>query len=326
MGGWYMARAVIRRIRATDLRGKRVLITGGSRGLGLLLAREFASRGASLALCGRDPASLDRAKADLLSRGAEVATAVCDVTVKEQVAEMVQWLMTTVGPIDILINNAGHIQVGPALEMTLEDYEAAMRIHFWAPLYTTLAVLPSMRERRRGHIVNISSIGGKVSVPHLLPYCASKFALTGFSEGLHAELAQEGVKVTTVCPGLMRTGSPRNASFKGQHRAEYAWFSLGDSLPGISMSAKRAARKIVNATRFGEAERVLSIQAQLASRFAALFPSLTARLLRGVNRLLPGPGGIGHRVALGKDSETPLTRSWLTALGQHAAVKNNEFN
>src|SRR5918912_3423887 len=129
--------------------------------------------------------------------------------------------------------------------MTLEDFEQAMAVHFWGPLYATLAVLPQMRARRDGRIVNISSIGGKVSVPHLVPYSASKFALAGLSDGLRAELSKENVIVTTVCPGLMRTGSPRNATFKGKHRDEYAWFSISDALPLTSMSAERAARQII---------------------------------------------------------------------------------
>ena len=75
-------------------------------------------------------------------------------------------------------------------------------------------------------------------MPHLLPYSASKFALVGFSEGLRAELAKDGIRVTTVCPGLMRTGSPPNAAFKGRHREEYAWFALSDALPILSISAE----------------------------------------------------------------------------------------
>src|SRR5205085_11782954 len=136
--------------------------------------------------------------------------------------------------------------------------EEVMKVHFWAPLHTTLAALPEMRQRRDGRIVNISSIGGKVSVPHLLPYSASKFALTGWSEGLRSELLKDGIYVTTVCPGLMRTGSPRNALFKGKNEAEYAWFSISDALPIVSMSAKRAAQQIVDAAARGAAEVVLS--------------------------------------------------------------------
>src|SRR5262249_20426391 len=159
----------------------------------------------------------------------------------------VQHVKEALGPVDVLINNAGVIQVGPMEVQTPEDYEVALRTHFWGPLHMTLAVLPHMKARRSGRIVNISSIGGKITAPHLLPYCASKFALTGLSEGMRAELMKDGIQVTTVCPGMIRTGSPYNALFKGRNRAEFAWFTILDSLPVISMSANRAARIILRA-------------------------------------------------------------------------------
>jgi short-subunit dehydrogenase len=187
------------------------------------------------------------------------------------------------------------------------------------------AVLPGMRERRDGRIVNIASIGGKISMPHLVPYNASKFALVGLSEGLRAELAKDGVLVTTVCPGLMRTGSPRQAYFKGQHRAEYAWFSISDSLPFVSMSAEQAARQIITACKRGNAEVVLSVPAKLAVTLHDLFPGLAAQILGVINRLLPAPDRIGEAAVQGKDSESPLSPSWLTALGDKAAEDNNEL-
>ena len=200
-----------------------------------------------------------------------------------------------------------------------------MRTNFWGPLHTILAVLPEMRRHRSGRIVNIASIGGKLAVPHLAPYSASKFALIGLSEGLRAELIGAGIIVTTVCPGLMRTGSPRNATFKGHHRAEYAWFSISDALPIASMDATRAARQILAACKRGDAEIVLSIPAKLASVTHALFPRPIAGLLGLVNRLLPGPGGIGTRGARGADSESAISPSVITALGDRAAARNNQL-
>jgi NAD(P)-dependent dehydrogenase (short-subunit alcohol dehydrogenase family) len=325
-GALLATRALARKLTEYDLDGKTVLITGGSRGLGLVMAREFAREGARVAICARDAEELDRARMDLVRRGARVIAVPCDITDREQVDEMVRAVSERFGRIDVLVNNAGVIEVGPMEVMTLEDYEQAMKTHFWGPLYTTLAVLPEMRERASGRIVNITSIGGKISVPHLLPYSASKFALVGFSEGLRSELKKDGVVVTTVCPGLMRTGSPRNATFKGQHRAEYAWFSISDSLPVSSMSASRAARQIVEACKRGDAEVVLSIQAKMAVRFHGLFPGLTADLLGLVNKLLPAPGGIGTLRAKGKDSESDMSPSWLTTLSEQAAARNNEIN
>ncbi|MFP5265032.1 MAG: SDR family NAD(P)-dependent oxidoreductase [Blastocatellia bacterium] len=318
-------RALARKAAEYDMRGRVVLITGGSRGLGLVMARELAREGAHLAICARDEVELTRAYEDLNWR-TRVLALPCDVTDRAQVEGLVRAVEDHYGRIDVLINNAGVIQVGPMEVMTLEDYEEAMRIHFWAPLYMTLAVLPEMRRRREGRIVNISSIGGKISVPHLLPYSASKFALVGLSEGLRSELAKDGVVVTTVCPGLMRTGSPRNATFKGRHQAEYAWFSISDALPVTSMKAERAARQVIAACKRGDAEVVLTIQAKLAALFHGVFPGLTADILGVVNGLLPEAGGIGTGRAKGKESRSGLAPSWLTALSDNAARENNEVN
>ncbi len=323
-GAYLAARAVYRRLSGYDFEGKTVLITGGSRGLGLVLARGFASEGARVAVCARDPRELERARADLAGRGADAFAFPCDVTDRSQVRELVEVVTRHFGRVDVLVNNAGVIQVGPLETMTLEDFEQAMAVHFWGPLYATLAVLPQMRARGEGRVVNVSSIGGKISVPHLVPYSASKFALAGLSDGLRAELAKDGVVVTSVFPGLMRTGSPRNASFKGQHRAEYAWFAISDSLPVSSINAERAAAQIVRACRLGQAELVITTQAQLAVKFRALFPEATADVLAVVNRLLPGPGGIGRARAKGKDSESALAPSVLTTLTDWAARRNNE--
>jgi NAD(P)-dependent dehydrogenase (short-subunit alcohol dehydrogenase family) len=324
-GALLAARALYRRWQEYDLRGKTVLLTGGSRGLGLVLAREFAEEGANVAICARDPAELERARRDLEGRGARVFAFPCDVTERAQVKELVEVVTRHFGGVDVLVNNAGTIQVGPLEVMTLEDFEQAMAVHFWGPLYATLCVLPQMRERRDGRIVNISSIGGKVAVPHLVPYSASKFALTGLSDGLRAELAKDNILVTTVCPGLMRTGSPRNATFKGRHRAEYAWFAISDALPVTSIQAERAAGQIVAACKRGQAELVITTQAVLAVKFRALFPEATADILALVNRLLPGPGGIGRRKAKGKESESSFAPSILTTLSDWAAQRNNEI-
>ena len=324
-GALLAARTAFKRRQNYELGGKTVLITGGSRGLGLVMAREFAREGASVAICARDRAELERAQAELKAQGAHVFAFPCDVSDRVQVKELIEVVTDHFGRIDVLVNNAGVIQVGPVEVMTLEDYEQAMAIHFWGPLYTMLAVVPQMRARGEGRIVNISSIGGKISVPHLVPYSASKFALAGLSEGMRAELAKDGVVVTTVCPGLMRTGSPRNATFKGQHRAEYAWFAISDALPVTSIQAERAARQIVAACKRGEAELIITTQAVAAIRFHQLFPEASADLRALVNRLLPAPGGIGRKRAKGKDSESALAPSILTALSDRAAVRNNEM-
>ena len=318
------ARAISRRIRRYDLTGRTALITGGSRGLGLIIARELVGEGARVAICARNEEELREARRDLRERGGDVLAIRADVTDPAQAAEIVEIASEHFGRVDILINNAGVIQVGPMEEMTVEDYEKAMKIHFWAALHTSLAAIPAMRARKEGRIVNIASIGGKVSVPHLLPYCASKFALVGLSEGLHAELAKDGIVVTTICPGLMRTGSHIHAEVLGQHEEEFSWFSVLGSLPGSSMSAERAGRRIVEAIRDGEAEVVLSGPAKLLARLQGLYPNEMARLLGLVNEILPSPTGSGSKKR-GSQIDAELAPSILTSLSDKAAIDNNEL-
>lgn len=325
VGAYLAGRAAVRRMRHFDLKDRVVLVTGGSRGLGLLLAREFAERGACVAICARNGTELDRAKKMLCDDRLCLWTGVCDVTRREQVAELVGSVRRDLGHIDVLVNNAGVIEVGPVTTMTLDDYEAAMATNFWAALYATREVLDPMLRRGEGRIVNITSIGGKVAVPHLVPYTASKFAMVGWSNGMRAELKNRGVYVSTIVPGLMRTGSPRNADFKGRHREEFAWFSIMDANPLTSMSARRAASRIVRACVNGEAEVTLSIQAKLAATFAGLFPGTTAEMLSWVNAMLPGEEGVaGTRVYKGRESQSEWAPSALTAMGDRAAVENNE--
>jgi NAD(P)-dependent dehydrogenase (short-subunit alcohol dehydrogenase family) len=247
------------------------------------------------------------------------------VTDRKSVEQAVVDVLEMWGQIDVLVNNAGVIQVGPAELMTLADYETALQTHFWGPLYAMLAVIPAMRQRGAGRIANISSIGGKVSVPQLLPYSASKFALTRLSEGLRAELAKHGILVTTVIPGLMRTGSPRNAFFKGNRRAAYAWFSISDALPVVSMSAEKAARRILTACRYGDAEVILSLPAHLAVRIQGLCPGLTADALSLVNLLLPGHGDGGTQNVPGCECASAVSPSVLTSLSDEATERNNEL-
>ncbi len=322
---WMVTRALLRQRRELTLDGAVVAITGGSRGLGLVLARECIGRGAAVAICARDAAELDRARAELEQLGGRVHTAVCDVTSRDEVIAFITDVQDDLGPIDVLVNNAGVITVGPVERMAVEDYERAIATHVYGPLYATLAVLPAMQRRRAGRIVNIASFGGKVAVPHLAPYSASKFALVGMSGAMRQELVKDNIFVTTVCPGLMRTGSARHAIFRGQHEAEYTWFGLGASLPGVSMSAERAARQIVEAFVHGDAEVTLSIPARLAAKLAGLAPNFVQELGAVIGGLLPSAAGTDRSAKAGKDTDSPLVPSVLTTLGDAAARRNNEL-
>ena len=317
------ARALWKRMRMADISGQVVLITGGSRGLGLAMAHEFGAAGCKLAICARDAEELAWASNELQEYGYHCWPVVCDVGDDAQVEQMMREVEEHYGRIDILVNNAGVIMVGPLKNQTLADFQEAMDAMFWGTVYPTLAVLPQMFRRRYGRIVNITSIGGRLAVPHLLPYTCAKFAAVGFSEGLHAEVKKDGIIVTTVAPGLMRTGSYRNAFFKGKNRQEYNWFALSSALPLLTIDGERAARKIVNACRRGQADLTITPQAKLAAMFHGAFPGVTAEMMALANRMLPSEGeGLERR--FGHESETPLTRSFLTKLGRDAGEEFHE--
>jgi NAD(P)-dependent dehydrogenase (short-subunit alcohol dehydrogenase family) len=318
------ARALARRRRRIDFDGRSVVISGGSRGLGLELARILAQEGARLALLARDPAELDDAHRILMREvpGCDVRVLPCDVTDPERVDWAVREIMSDRESIDVLINAAGIIQVGPAETMSLEDFEQALAVHLWGPLHLMNAVIPHMRDRRGGRIVNIASVGGRVAVPHLAPYVTSKFALVGLSDALRAELAPEGIHVTTVCPGLMRTGSHVNARFKGNHEAEFAWFAAGSAAPLVSMSSNRAARQIVRACRHGDPHLTVGMAARAAIAANAVLPNLTGELTALFDRLLPR--GDSREARTGWDSQSRAAPSLLTRRSDRAITRNNE--
>jgi short-subunit dehydrogenase len=313
------AREARRRLAARyDLGGKVALVTGGSRGLGFALADELASKGARLAICARDEERLERARMLLAARGADVRPFRCDVSDREQVETMV----AGIGRIDVLITNAGVIGVGPLETQRVEDFEQMHGIMFWGVVYPTLAVLPQMLARGDGRIANVTSIGGKISVPYLLPYNAAKFAAVGFSEGLRAELAGKGVSVTTVVPGLMRTGSYVAALFKGQRRTLYNLFTPIATTPLTTISGRRAARKIVAAMERGDPELILTAHANLVARANGLAPALMQRVLGGVTRVLP-KGGSAEPIP-GLEIDSALDDSFVTALGRKARADLNQ--
>ena len=277
---------VARAVRSTTLPASSVVvITGGSRGLGLAIASRFARNPVKLVLCSRNLAELQQAQATLLARHLHLHPedfylVAADLAIPAECERLITETITRYSRIDVLINNAAIIDVGPIESQTLEIFERTMQVNFFAALYTTWAALPHMRTQtplagsRRASIVNIASIGGKIATPHMLPYTAAKFALVGFSEGLHAELRHKGIRVTTVCPGLMRTGGEAHAHFLGNADAERRWFNFAATNPLIAVTTDYAANRIYNATAAGRAEITISPQAFVAAHIAPLCPEL----------------------------------------------------
>lgn len=326
-GAAFIGRRVVRARRRISFTDSVVVITGGSRGLGLAIARELAREGARLVLIARDIEELERARQELGTEAGTVHVIACDVGVAEQVEAAMAEVQERFGRIDVLINDAGILQFGPLAHMSRDDFESAMNVHLWGPFHTMMAAIPTMHRQGGGRIVNISSIGGMVALPHMAPYIASKFALVGLSDALRAELARQNIHVTTVCPGLMRTGSHVNALFKGQHQAEFAWFSIGNAFPLASVSERRAARRVVDACRHGASHLTIGVPARLAIIGNALFPELTADIMAWVNRLLPDPEAThaGDEARTGWESQSRWAPSVLTYRSDRAVAKNNEL-
>ncbi len=287
------------------------LVTGASRGLGFLLARELADRGHDLVLCARSPEGLRPAAQELARHGGAVVEVVADVGVESDAQRVVAEAVQRFGRLDVVVLNAGVIQVGPMAEMDAGDVAAAMEVMFWGVVHTALAALPPL-SRSHGRVLVVTSVGGKLPAPHLLAYTAAKHAAVGFAEGLRVEAGRSGVSVTVGVPGLMRTGSPRNALFTGEREAERRWFTVAASLPVLSMDAGRAARRLVRATMWRRPEVVLTPLAQLGIRAHALAPSTSLRLIAGVNRLLPDPTHSGTSPLPGHALGAP--RRWFTRL------------
>jgi short-subunit dehydrogenase len=306
-----------------SLGGKVVLITGGSRGLGLALAMELARHKAHLILVARNAEHLAKAKRKLMETGCEVLSIQADLRNRDEVLTMVKKANEHFGSIDILINNAGIMVVGPENVMSIEDYKNVMDSNLWSALYTIEAAMPYFRRQGVGHIVNICSIGGKIAVPHMMPYSVSKFAMVGLSQGLCNELDKENIKVTTVIPNLMRTGSPRNITVKGRHETEYAWFKIADSLPFLSQSAENAAKYIVEAIQLGKTEITLTYTAKVVTALHAIIPGVFTAALRLVNRLLPDSQNIA--IKKGHESESAASNNLLTSITDKAAIKYNQL-
>jgi short-subunit dehydrogenase len=327
--------------KSTSKRNETVFITGGSRGLGLIFATLYAKRGARVAICSRTYEDLERAerRIKLAAPEATVHCYLCDVGKRDQVDETIEAIYREVGPIDILVNNAGVILSSPFERVNADDFRDSLNSNLWGMLNTSLAVLPHMVERKQGKILNITSVGGVIPVPHLLAYSTAKFGAVGFSTTAALSLRRAGVSVTTAIPSLMRTGSFLKAKFKGEYRAEMSWFSVLSTLPGITLSAERAAKMMIRACDRGQAFAVIGWPAKLARIGFALFPNLMIHLMGGVERVMPRSKDPLESIAAAMPGlkttpsgealkgETIQTATGLhpqTALGDRAARKWNE--
>ncbi len=191
--------------REKPLAGNVALVTGGSGGIGLAIARRLGRMGARVSICGKDPSKLDRAAAGLRAAGIEVLAVQTDVTRADQNATLVQKTQQTFGPIDILVNNAGIGLFGPFQEKSESDWDAVLDTNLKSVFLMSREAALEMIRRKTGHIINISSLAGKNTFANGAIYCASKWGLMGLSGCMAEELRAHGIRVSVICPGSVAT-------------------------------------------------------------------------------------------------------------------------
>ncbi|WP_157947711.1 SDR family NAD(P)-dependent oxidoreductase [Abditibacterium utsteinense] len=316
---------LLRARKALDFRGRVVVISGGSRGLGLNLARQLARGGAKLALIARDAAELELARQEIAALGAPCFVVAADICDESAAKSAIDSIAVHYGAIDGLINNAGVMQIGPLQHMNDADFRAAMELHFWAPWWLCRAATPHLKASGNGRIVNIASVGGRIAAPHMAPYIASKFALVGLSDAMRNELGTQKILVTTVCPGPMRTGSHVQIGFKGQRKSEYRILKFLLAMPGGAIEVDAAAKIILDAMRHGDPHVTFPFPIHLAALSCAIFPNLAGSLIRFITQFAPQPTSeFGDSTVTGHDLESAAPPSRWTHLADRAVAANNE--
>lgn len=248
------------------VQGTTVIITGATSGIGRATALEFASAGAQVVVAGRREQRLQELTAELESKGSAALAVRADVADQAQVEAVIEKTIARFGRVDTLINNAGVAIAARFEQVALEDFRRLMEVNFWGAVYACRAVLPQMRAQGGGGvIINVSSIFGKRGMPFETAYCASKFALAGFSEALRAEVMSDGIDVSTIFPGAVET-----------EIFEAAANQTGLEMPSYvpKFPARELARLIVQDARFPQPEVVMALDAQAINLFNKFMPGL----------------------------------------------------
>ena len=197
-----------------DFKNKVVLITGASSGIGKQTAIEFAKLGSNIILVARRKDKLEQVENELKQFNVNTLVCTCDVSKKDQVEIMSKTVLEKFNSIDILINNAGFAIYGSVFDLSIEEIESQMETNYFGMIYCTKNFLPLMLKKKSGHIVNVASVAASFGLPGIASYCASKFAMLGFSEGLKHELKDTGIGITVVSPIMVRTNFFDHPSFE----------------------------------------------------------------------------------------------------------------
>jgi short-subunit dehydrogenase len=258
-------------------RDRTAVVTGASSGIGCDVARTLGAMGAQVAMLARRKELLDEIKENIESGGGRTLGIGVDVTRATEVREAVDRILESFGKIDVLVNSAGVLIPGNVESMQIGDLERMMAVNVYGTVNAIQAVLPSMRDRSRGNIVNIGSLAGRRGFPTLGGYCATKFALVGLSEALRVELYGSGVTVSMIMPGVIDTPMVRKDESKN--------FGLPENM--LAMPPQWVTAAVISAIVTGMPEIDVPPGAALAEKIAAVFPALTDAIIAWGNILRP---------------------------------------
>ena len=258
-----------------------VLITGASQGIGRAIAQSFAENHYNVVLAARQSDRLDAAAQELEAAGHSALAILTDVKDPVQVEHLVQKAIAHYGAIDVLVNNAGIYISGAVEEFSLADWHQAIDTNLWGYIHTTHAILPHFLERQAGTLVNIGSVGGKISLPYLVPYTTTKFAVTGLTQALRSELSPKGIQVVGIYPNLIKSNFLERAIFRGKDdqdtRDRYDQVDKILKVPGIETPAD-VAKAVLHAVKHKQNKDVVVGSANMATAFNTVFPSLMQKM------------------------------------------------
>lgn len=274
-----------RRLPRRHTQGRTVLITGGSRGLGLELAREFLAAGARVALCARNQAELERARQRLAPAGEPVSIHVADISDPQDVDRLVSEVAERWGRLDILVNNAALFMSGPMALMRVEDYERILKVNLIGTIIVTETCRPYLE--RRGGVITIVSAAGLLPAPHLAPYAVSKAGVSMYAQLLEVELADRGLETMAVYPSYMPTGVSYHADYRGAVAAEQHTVQRLMQVPFLAVDQRRGAGIIVDAWRYGRRVVIYPAVVRLSVMLTGLVPEFVLRIARRANRYYP---------------------------------------
>jgi short-subunit dehydrogenase len=261
---------------------KTIVITGASEGIGAQLALELAQPGVKLVLAARRQEALEKIAQSCIAKGARAAVVPTDVSSEAQCRALIVRTIEEFGSLDVLVNNAGVSMHAKFEEITdLSTFERVMQLNFYGPMWLTHAALPELR-RARGLIVGVSSLAGKTGVPGRTVYCASKFALSGFYEALRIELADSGVDITMVFPGVVDTEIRRNGLNAAGQRAGVSGLKEQGA-----MSVEQCAREIVQAMQSRQREHIMTAKGRFGMKLKAFAPGLVDKMARNALKDTP---------------------------------------